>query len=58
MDGGLAALVRTLAVTIGPRSYNDLVNLNVSADFISCFCTSNRSISSSRSSHIRWGSWR
>jgi acetylornithine deacetylase/succinyl-diaminopimelate desuccinylase-like protein len=31
----LAALVRTLAVTIGPRSYKDPVNLNSAADIIS-----------------------
>ena len=31
----LAALVRTLAVTIGPRSYKDPANLNAAADFIS-----------------------
>jgi hypothetical protein len=31
----LAALVRTLAVTIGPRSYKDPTNLNAAADFIS-----------------------
>lgn len=31
----LAALVRTLAVTVGPRSYKDPANLNAAADFIS-----------------------
>lgn len=31
----LAALVRTLAVTIGPRSYKDPANLSATADFIS-----------------------
>ena len=31
----LAAVVQTLAVTIGPRSYTDPINLNAAADFIS-----------------------
>jgi Peptidase family M28 len=31
----LAALVHTLAVTLGPRSYQDPANLNAAADFIS-----------------------
>lgn len=31
----LAALVQTLAVNIGPRSYRDPVNLNAAADFVS-----------------------
>ena len=31
----LAALVRMLAVTIGPRSYKDPANLNAAADFVS-----------------------
>jgi acetylornithine deacetylase/succinyl-diaminopimelate desuccinylase-like protein len=31
----LAALVHTLAVTMGPRSYQDPPNLNAAADFIS-----------------------